>query len=701
ATGAMDDREDNVSDQQSGGANAQIPFRATAWSSEDGLCTAAGLKPRGQCGDDGSNCDEDLLGWATKSFCSWPQEIEVSLNGCFRVHEIVLCAHPFRIPTRVEFFVTGAREEAAYYLGHVLFDSNLTHKFECSEEKVIPLNVYGTGLRLRVAGCHRNPLNLFEQAQLTHLEVMGSSCPLLLPETPAPVPTREALEHGLYAASEPGGLLQTWKDRSRILAPRQRRSFQVVGEERVQGFAHGALSETDAALMSLGIPLELIGAVAHPNRVGKETGVLLGTLLSRIEALEENLGRKFDESQSQLVEHLGEVMNQALALGVEEQRCREQRTCLDANDKDEQNLDTRILSIADDIRALCQAAEVRFQQQDPDGSLELTARSLRFEADINYVVEAKVEDTNLEDKGTEETPQGEPVHELSTVANQDDVEEQAEVCQEKSGQQAEEKAGETVDDSDIDAWRRVPVNASASDPLEKRMQAFMISRGFDSSTPRGVESSWRLCKDLTDALGSSGMQCLDESKHEAVRVGALAVLESALTELTQAPACRLSAQTMLELGLRILDRSTTEGVIKAFVSLMKSWYQFDASHGAPHCEALLGDVICAECCTSSDEFVFCNLFELLTALSELKNPPLQPLVLASHLGAKLDQRPQPDPVKPRCMAVLKFVSEHLEPVSESSNFLDDSTWNNLTKDLCDKSRDDEMNADELALLRCT
>ena len=119
-------------------------------------------------------------GWTTDIFCEWPQTLILELNSGMpvTVNELQVMAHEEQIPARIELLATISSTASAMWtdyhsLGFFSFTDNIRSDLKAREVKTINLNVRCSLLMLRIHGCHMNAKNLFNQATITGLSVLG------------------------------------------------------------------------------------------------------------------------------------------------------------------------------------------------------------------------------------------------------------------------------------------------------------------------------------------------------------------------------------------------------------------------------------------------------------------------------------------------------------------------------------------------
>eukprot|EP00949_MAST-11_sp_MAST-11-sp1_P003097 g3097.t1 len=150
----------------------RLPFKVERVTSEQTGNPASTLQtydPRG-------------VGWISGRFCEWPQILCVRLNaGKCVAKQIQLLSHQHCIARVIEIFTAFSGDDVSTAqferVGNVRLRTNQTTKYTGRELAKIDLpNIQCELLLLRLHGCHLNPLNLFNQAGIVALNVLGEPC---------------------------------------------------------------------------------------------------------------------------------------------------------------------------------------------------------------------------------------------------------------------------------------------------------------------------------------------------------------------------------------------------------------------------------------------------------------------------------------------------------------------------------------------
>lgn len=134
----------------------------------------------------------ETRGWQTPRQGSYPQEVVLQLDKQARLQQIQLLSHEFMITQRVEIFIsalpvgeTDIRRAVETRLGFMSFGTNENSGYQSRELKSVALQNYPAILvRLVVHRCHVNKHNIWNQAGIVALNLIGAPLqPLLKTET--------------------------------------------------------------------------------------------------------------------------------------------------------------------------------------------------------------------------------------------------------------------------------------------------------------------------------------------------------------------------------------------------------------------------------------------------------------------------------------------------------------------------------------
>jgi len=246
-----------------------IRFAVKSTTSEDGYFQGKLLEEEQEaCWE-----NKERIGWSSeKNSRNWPQLIKCEFKQCYKIEKFSIVVHSCKIPKRISVYADGSNEE--YLIGSLDFDSNLSMEYSVCQEHhvVLPIPVIGTGIVLRVEGFYKNQGNIFHQAHILSFKCFGVAAPHLKNEAPAPVNMPCSPLDDLHL--DP--LNMSPQDRLNHSAAD---SFEVLVDYRkAGGFDHGALSEVDMALLSIGVPMDILSETAKNNRIGKETSTVVHQL---------------------------------------------------------------------------------------------------------------------------------------------------------------------------------------------------------------------------------------------------------------------------------------------------------------------------------------------------------------------------------------------------------------------------------------
>ncbi|KAG0555358.1 hypothetical protein KC19_12G163700 [Ceratodon purpureus] len=118
-------------------------------------------------------------GWQSSRFCYYPQEIVLELQWPSRIINMQLLSHEFKIPTKVEVFVSlivpYVHEAIGQMkrLGYLALDCNERSGHQARELKSVYIDSPATVVRLVFHNCHCNDYNAYNQVGLMALILTG------------------------------------------------------------------------------------------------------------------------------------------------------------------------------------------------------------------------------------------------------------------------------------------------------------------------------------------------------------------------------------------------------------------------------------------------------------------------------------------------------------------------------------------------
>lgn len=131
----------------------------------------------------GSELNKGVLGrgWQSSRFCFFPQEIVLELQQPSRVINMQLLCHEFKIPSKVEVFVSMMNpyihsEQAIGQmkrLGYLSLDPNDRSGHQARELKSIYVDSSAAAIRLLLHNCYTNKLNVYNQVGLMAVIITG------------------------------------------------------------------------------------------------------------------------------------------------------------------------------------------------------------------------------------------------------------------------------------------------------------------------------------------------------------------------------------------------------------------------------------------------------------------------------------------------------------------------------------------------
>ncbi|CAM6084497.1 unnamed protein product [Calypogeia fissa] len=157
-----------VPSQESGGRN--LPFKIVYVSGQDEDHPASEL-----------NKGIQGRGWQSSRFCFYPQELVLQLQWPSRIINMQLLCHEFKIPSKVEVFVSLVspwihNEKAISQmkrLGYLSLDPNDRSGHQARELKSIHVDSPAAVVRLVLHHCYSNKLNVYNQVGLVALITTG------------------------------------------------------------------------------------------------------------------------------------------------------------------------------------------------------------------------------------------------------------------------------------------------------------------------------------------------------------------------------------------------------------------------------------------------------------------------------------------------------------------------------------------------
>ncbi|CAM6088000.1 unnamed protein product [Calypogeia fissa] len=120
-------------------------------------------------------------GWQSTRFCFYPQELILQLQWPSRIINMQLLCHEFKIPSKVEVFVSlmlpWVHNEKAVSqmkrLGYLSLDPNDRSGHQARELKSIQVDSPAAVVRLVLHNCYTNKLNIYNQVGLVAIIITG------------------------------------------------------------------------------------------------------------------------------------------------------------------------------------------------------------------------------------------------------------------------------------------------------------------------------------------------------------------------------------------------------------------------------------------------------------------------------------------------------------------------------------------------
>eukprot|EP00516_Mucochytrium_quahogii_P002703 CAMPEP_0203750980 /NCGR_PEP_ID=MMETSP0098-20131031/5131_1 /ASSEMBLY_ACC=CAM_ASM_000208 /TAXON_ID=96639 /ORGANISM=" , Strain NY0313808BC1" /LENGTH=238 /DNA_ID=CAMNT_0050640499 /DNA_START=168 /DNA_END=881 /DNA_ORIENTATION=+ len=148
-------------------APRQVKFQVAACSGED---------PEYPSGELNTHSPQ-TRGWQSPPFCAYPQEIGLKfLAGTVQLSQLQILSHESKIATKIDVYVgKGDTYETCTFkrLGHLSLDDNERSEFAARELKSVYIGKQGNFLKLLIHKCHLNRHNIYNQAGIIAINVLG------------------------------------------------------------------------------------------------------------------------------------------------------------------------------------------------------------------------------------------------------------------------------------------------------------------------------------------------------------------------------------------------------------------------------------------------------------------------------------------------------------------------------------------------
>lgn len=120
-------------------------------------------------------------GWHSPRFCSWPQELVLTLDRPSTLSSIQILCHEYKIPRFVTIFVSSMPWNSSdpstaveRRLGHVRMDDNQRSSYQARELKTVQLDdISACSVRFVLDQCHVNEHNIYNQVGLMAINITG------------------------------------------------------------------------------------------------------------------------------------------------------------------------------------------------------------------------------------------------------------------------------------------------------------------------------------------------------------------------------------------------------------------------------------------------------------------------------------------------------------------------------------------------
>lgn len=118
-------------------------------------------------------------GWQSAKFSEYPQEIGLALDGGdARFTQVQILSHQSKIASKIEIFIgSGSSYQSAQFkrLGYLSLDSNERSQYQARELKTVYIDYSGAYVRLVIHRNYVNKQNLFNQAGIVAVNLLGTS----------------------------------------------------------------------------------------------------------------------------------------------------------------------------------------------------------------------------------------------------------------------------------------------------------------------------------------------------------------------------------------------------------------------------------------------------------------------------------------------------------------------------------------------
>ncbi|KAH9594466.1 hypothetical protein MS3_00006305 [Schistosoma haematobium] len=149
----------------------KLPFRVVYVSSQDEHFPATEL----------NHHHPGTKGWISTRFCSYPQQLILSLEAKASFRKIQLLCHQYLIASKIEFFVGDTPDDEMEHfknarytrLGYVALSDNQATEYKARELKSVHIDASGSYIQLFLYKNHPNNLNLYSQVGIVAINLIG------------------------------------------------------------------------------------------------------------------------------------------------------------------------------------------------------------------------------------------------------------------------------------------------------------------------------------------------------------------------------------------------------------------------------------------------------------------------------------------------------------------------------------------------
>ena len=149
----------------------ELQFRIFSYTSQESDGKAENLTIGGDF--------EGNIGWHSKRFWEYPQEIIVYFNSPVKLTKLVILSHQNKISSQIDLhsYLPSVKNEisASKYkrLGKFSLDDNSKSNYQARESKTVYLDTEWQYLKFVMSECHINKYNIFNQVSIQSIKCYG------------------------------------------------------------------------------------------------------------------------------------------------------------------------------------------------------------------------------------------------------------------------------------------------------------------------------------------------------------------------------------------------------------------------------------------------------------------------------------------------------------------------------------------------